>query len=96
MPKQKRRREGEPRRAGSPSPRNHCFAHGRAGAIEGGALELALAMDKYKRDKGRAFPAWSEVYGVLVSLGYRKVDDSTKSKAAEPSAAPPSSAGPPA
>ncbi len=34
--------------------------------------EFMMAMDKYKRDKGRPFPKWSEVLAVLKSLGYRK------------------------
>lgn len=36
-------------------------------------LEFMLAMDAYKREHRRPFPSWSEVLGVLLSLGYRKV-----------------------
>jgi hypothetical protein len=35
-------------------------------------VELALAMDLYKRRTGRQFPTWQEVHRVLVSLGYVK------------------------
>jgi hypothetical protein len=35
-------------------------------------VEFMLAMDKYKRDNERPFPAWSEVLEVLRDLGYRK------------------------
>ena len=38
-----------------------------------GELEFMKAMDRYKRESGRAFPTWSEVLEVLRSLGYRKV-----------------------
>jgi hypothetical protein len=34
--------------------------------------EFMLAMDQYKREKDRPFPAWSEVLQVLKGLGYRK------------------------
>jgi hypothetical protein len=36
-------------------------------------LEFLRAVDTYKRETGRAFPTWTEVLNVLVSLGYRKV-----------------------
>ena len=36
--------------------------------------EFSLAMERYKREHGRPFPAWSEVLHVLLGLGYRKVD----------------------
>jgi hypothetical protein len=35
-------------------------------------IELALAMDLYKRRTGHKFPTWQEVHQVLVSLGYKK------------------------
>lgn len=35
-------------------------------------VEFAAAMDRYKREKRRPFPAWSECLAVLRSLGYRK------------------------
>jgi hypothetical protein len=35
-------------------------------------VEFMLAMDRYKRDQRRPFPAWSEVLAVLKGLGYRK------------------------
>lgn len=35
-------------------------------------IEFMMAMDKYKREKRRPFPQWSEVMGVFLSLGYRK------------------------
>jgi hypothetical protein len=34
--------------------------------------EFMMAMDKYKCEKRRPFPTWSEVLGVLKSLGYHK------------------------
>jgi len=38
-------------------------------------IEFMRAMDDYKRKSGRAFPTWSEVLEVMMSLGYRKVAD---------------------
>lgn len=35
------------------------------------------AMDQYKRANRRPFPTWSEVLEVLLSLGYRKVEEAT-------------------
>lgn len=35
-------------------------------------IEFMNAMDRYKREKRRPFPSWSEVLAVLVGLGYRK------------------------
>jgi hypothetical protein len=40
-------------------------------------IEFMKAMDRYKRDNGRPFPAWSEVLQVLHSLGYRRVAEPT-------------------
>ncbi|MCY3003406.1 MAG: hypothetical protein NTV21_16550 [Planctomycetota bacterium] len=42
------------------------------GELEGDVLEFVNAIDTYKRDKGRQFPAWSEVLQIVKSLGYRK------------------------
>jgi hypothetical protein len=36
-------------------------------------LEFIKAMDDYRVRHNRPFPSWSEVLGVLASLGYRKV-----------------------
>lgn len=42
------------------------------GELEGDVLEFVNAIDTYKRDKRRPFPAWSEVLQIVKSLGYRK------------------------
>ena len=34
------------------------------------AFAFAIAMDRYKRDKRRPFPTWSEVIDVLLELGW--------------------------
>lgn len=34
--------------------------------------ELARAIEQYKRERGRAFPTWSEVLEVVRGLGYAK------------------------
>lgn len=36
-------------------------------------LEFLKAMDSYIARTGRKFPMYSEILGVLISLGYRKV-----------------------
>jgi len=41
-------------------------------------IQFMKAMDDYKRRSGRQFPTWSEVLEVLVSLGYRKVEEPTE------------------
>jgi hypothetical protein len=35
--------------------------------------EFIKAMDRFKREKRKPFPTWSEVLAVLKALGYRKV-----------------------
>ena len=35
-------------------------------------LEFLMAMDLWKRHHRRPFPAWHEVLGVLLALGYTK------------------------
>lgn len=40
-------------------------------------VEFMRAMDDYKRLSGRPFPTWSEVLEVVISLGYRKVEEPT-------------------
>lgn len=34
--------------------------------------EFIVAIERYKRENRRPFPAWHEVLAVLKSLGYRK------------------------
>jgi len=38
-------------------------------------LEFIRAIDEYRRTKNRPFPTWTEVLGILRSLGYRKGRD---------------------
>ena len=40
-------------------------------------LDFLKAVDAYKRNHGRAFPSWSEILAILISLGYRKVAEPT-------------------
>ncbi len=35
-------------------------------------FEFMRAVDRYKREKHRPYPAWSEILGILIGLGYRK------------------------
>jgi hypothetical protein len=68
-------------RAGPPRPRKPepvpKPAHrGRAATSEivydDDETEFMTAMDRFKREKRRPFPTWSEVLHVLKTLGYRK------------------------
>ena len=48
----------------------------RGNGFEGFSLvEFMVAMERYKREAHRQFPAWHEVLRVLKSLGYRKVNE---------------------
>ncbi len=43
------------------------------------AAELAAfadARERYRREEGRLFPSWSELFDLLAELGYRRRDDS--------------------
>ncbi|MFN0208062.1 MAG: hypothetical protein ACKVS6_17290 [Planctomycetota bacterium] len=64
--------------------KSHPWTHGGLANWESGApqrpddmspevLEFIKALDDYKTLYNRKFPGWSEVLGVLLSLGYRKV-----------------------
>jgi len=35
-------------------------------------IEFITAVDEYKRKRGRPFPSWSEIFEIVVQLGYRK------------------------
>jgi len=37
--------------------------------------EFMTAMDRYMSDNHRRFPSWHEVLSVLLSIGYRKVEE---------------------
>lgn len=50
-------------------------------------IEFMNALDTYKRNSGRMFPTCSEILEVLLSLGYRKTDQ-TMSTAPEPDQTP--------
>ncbi len=43
-----------------------------AGLFDDDEREFMLALERFKREKHRPFPACSEVLGVLKSLGYHK------------------------
>ncbi len=47
---------------------------GRGAASDMGedVLEFVRAIDEFKRKNDKPFPTWSEVLGIVQSLGYRK------------------------
>ena len=40
--------------------------------------DFMLAMDRYKRARGRPFPTWCEVLAVLKSRGWRRVAEAAE------------------
>jgi hypothetical protein len=40
--------------------------------VDDEAMDFIQAIERFKADRGRAFPSWSDVLGVLKSLGYEK------------------------
>ena len=42
--------------------------------LEPDVLEFINAVNEYKSVNQRPFPTWTEVFKILISLGYRKVD----------------------
>jgi len=40
-------------------------------------LEFIKAIEEYKAEKGRPFPAWTEIFQIIHALGYRKVEEPT-------------------
>ena len=47
-------------------------------------IEFLRAMDEYKRTNRRPFPTWSEVLGVLRTLGYGKTEQPSPSADPQP------------
>ena len=43
------------------------------GTLTDAHVEFGAAIDRYKREKKRPFPLYSEILDVLMALGYRKV-----------------------
>ncbi len=58
-------------RAGFPPCQNPCTSDIEYTPAE---VEFANAVDKYKRKHHRTFPTNRELFYILLSLGYRKVD----------------------
>lgn len=48
------------------------------GAYTADQVEFFMAIDAYKRTNNRPHPSWSEVLGVFLALGYRKVAEPEK------------------
>jgi hypothetical protein len=68
--KEARRRLKESSR---PFARDFSSSSKKDGTYTEDQIEFLAAIERYKRENRRPFPAWSEVLAVLVSLGYRKV-----------------------
>lgn len=53
-------------------PIDMCGANAGPSAQPDAVVELARAIDDYKRESGRMFPTWSEVLEIIRELGYAK------------------------
>ncbi len=40
--------------------------------LDADTLEFVQAVHRFKEESGRSFPSWSEILGILKSLGYEK------------------------
>lgn len=69
------RRSGLDRRRGPGRRRAEIRKMAEEGEMGGELLEFIKAVEEYKRVNGRPFPSWSEVYELILYLGYRKVAD---------------------
>ncbi len=67
------RRNGLERRRGPGRRRSDLRRAAEEGEITDELLEFVMTMDEYKRVNKKPFPSWSEVYQVVLYLGYRKV-----------------------
>jgi hypothetical protein len=54
------------------SARPTCKATSDLATYSDDELEFLRAMDRYKRERRRPYPTWTEVLAVLKSLGYGK------------------------
>lgn len=61
------------RGAGSPAEEPGEGANREGRVVSAAERELAQAIEAYQRSSGRMFPTWSEVLGILESLGYHKL-----------------------
>ncbi len=69
------RRSGLDRRRGPGRRRAEIRKMAEEGEMGGELLEFIKSIEEYKRVNGKPFPSWSEVYELILYLGYRKVAD---------------------
>ena len=67
------RRSRLERRRGPGRRRSDIRRAAEEGEITDDLFEFVMAMDEYKRVNKKPFPSWSEVFQVVLYLGYRKV-----------------------
>lgn len=48
-----------------------------SGQFTGDPFEFVLAVEAFKRLNNKPFPTWTEIYELIISLGYRKVEKQT-------------------
>ncbi len=69
------RRSGLDRRRGPGRRRGEIRRAAEEGEISGELYEFIMAIDEYKRINKRPFPSHSEIFEIVMYLGYRKVAD---------------------
>ena len=67
------RRSGLDRRRGPGRRRGEIRKDAEEGEISGELLEFVMTIDEYKRVNERPFPSWTEIFEIIMYLGYRKV-----------------------
>lgn len=50
------------------------YSRHKAGSGELELQQLQNEIDKYKKEKGRLFPNWSEIFGIMIDMGYTHRD----------------------
>ncbi len=66
------RRRGLDRRRGPGRRRSDLRRSAEEGEMTEELLEFVMAIDDYKRVNDRPFPSWSEIFEIILYLGYRK------------------------
>jgi transcriptional regulator with XRE-family HTH domain len=46
-----------------------------SGQYEGDPFEFVLAVEEFKRQNSKQFPSWTEIFELMINLGYRRVEE---------------------
>ncbi|MEM7515886.1 MAG: hypothetical protein AAF368_03040 [Planctomycetota bacterium] len=59
----------------SASPKKKRVKTPRPDEMKAETLEFINAIDEYKRVHERPFPTWTEIFEIVIALGYRKEEE---------------------